>query len=131
MRDDLHLAESIISALGVGTAAFAGGLFMMDPKSIKALGLSERAAAALLMASVIAMLLAGASAGWFAGKYSRETKLPLGLAWAGAYLVPMVAWFTGLEVAWPASLAYACALAFAGSWAGLGVGLVLCWRLKR
>ncbi|NPV28354.1 MAG: hypothetical protein HPY58_01600 [Firmicutes bacterium] len=131
MCDDLHLAERTLSALLVGIAALAGGLFIMDPKGIKALGVNERAAAALLIASFIAMLLAGASAGWLAGRYSRETMLPLGLAWAGAYLVPMVAWFAGLEVAWPVSLAYACALAFAGSWAGLSLSLVLCRGLKR
>lgn len=66
MCDDLHLAERTLSALGVGHSG-PRRLFIMDPKGIKALGVNERAAAALLIASFIAMLLAGASAGWLAG----------------------------------------------------------------
>ncbi|MDN5365131.1 MAG: hypothetical protein PWP44_334 [Thermacetogenium sp.] len=123
MRNEPSLTERILPALLVGTAGFVSGIFLLDMQGIKALGLGDRAAAALIMGWAFLMLLAGTPAGWLAGKYS--VKLPFILAWAGAF-APMVAWFAGMEAAWPESLIYAWLLAFAGSWVGLGLGLVLC-----
>jgi len=56
----------------------------------------------------------------------RKTPVPqVWVAMVGVRLTPVMAWFAGLEPTWPACLAWAWALPFAGSWAGLGLAILL------
>lgn len=98
---------------------------MLSPSGLKGHFTNERQTAAALLALMAALFLAGFPAGWLGGKSFLKSPLPVWLAMAGAYLVPVAAWFAGLEPTWPVCLAWAWGLAFSGSRAGLAVGLPL------
>ncbi|KYH32031.1 hypothetical protein [Neomoorella mulderi] len=125
MYDKPTAIERLLNAVIAGSFSLGGGFFLVDFKAFKTLPLSERQLAALALAVVLSLVLAGAPAGWLARGFAWRTMLPFGLACAGAYLTPALAWFAGLEPAWPFCWPAAFALAFAGSWAGLGLGLLL------
>jgi hypothetical protein len=106
-----------------GLAAATGSLVVLFAGAGPLKALPDREGAALMMAAFAAMILSGAPAGWAAsGKGPGARTMAAG---AGAYLAPMAAWFAGLEPAWPACLAWAWALSFAGSWIGLGLAALL------
>lgn len=117
--------NKLFGTVAVGMTAFGGGLWFLSPLDIKNHFTDERQAAAVLLAVTAAFFFAGFPAGWWGEKSFPESPLPVWLAMAGSYLVPVTAWFAGLEPAWPACLAWAWGLAFAGSWVGLTVGLLL------
>lgn len=123
--------DNVSGALAVGTATFGGSLWLLSPSGFKAHFADERQAAAALFAFFISLILAGFPAGWLAGRSFSETPLPVWLAMAGAYFVPAVAWFAGLEPTWPACLAWAWALPFAGTWAGLCFAALFKCLLKK
>ncbi|WP_162490092.1 hypothetical protein [Neomoorella thermoacetica] len=104
---------------------FRRGLWLADLKAAASAAGGERQAAALLLAVMFSLFLAGFPAGWMAGGRFEETPLPMWLSMAGGWVAPVAAWFAGLEPAWPSCWPAAFALAFAGSWAGLGLGLLL------
>ncbi|MCL6448232.1 MAG: hypothetical protein K6U04_08785 [Armatimonadetes bacterium] len=120
--------NKLFGALAVGMTAFGGGLWFVSPSGFKGHFADERQAAAVLLALLVALFLAGFPAGWLGGKSFPESSLPFWAAMAGAYLVPVSAWFAGLEPTWPACLAWAWLLPFAGSWVGLAAGLLLLRR---
>lgn len=128
MRDMPSLSERLLCAGLAGLLSLGGGLFLMDFRALKSLPLGDRQWAALTMSLVLSFMLAGAPAGWVAGKFSRETMLPFGLACAGAYAVPVAVWFGGFGPGWPACWVWGWLLAFAGGWLGLGLGLLVWWR---
>lgn len=116
------------NALGmatVGMASFARGLWLANLKVAVTFASSERQAAALLLAVMLSLFLAGFPAGWVAGSRFEETPLPMWFYMAGACLAPVAAWFAGLEPEWPVCWLAAFALAFIGGWVGLGVGVWL------
>ncbi|MGI9953331.1 hypothetical protein V3F56_13295 [Moorellaceae bacterium AZ2] len=121
-------AHNALGATMAGMASFGEGLWLADLKAAAASAAGERQAAALLMAVVFFLFLAGFPAGWVAGNRFEETPLPTWLSMAGAWLAPVAAWCAGLEPVWPLCWLVAFALAFAGSWAGLGVGV---WLARR
>ncbi|MBC7324868.1 MAG: hypothetical protein H5T99_06100 [Moorella sp. (in: Bacteria)] len=117
--------NNLFGAVAVGMTAFGGGLWLVPLPAFKGRFTDERQAAAALLALMAALFLAGFPAGWLGGKSFPKSPLPVWAAMAGAYLVPVAAWFAGLEPAWPAYLAWAWGLSFAGSWAGLVAGFLL------
>lgn len=120
-----EIQDKLFGALAVGMTSFGGGLWYLSPSDLKDHFPDERRAAAALLVLIAAFFFAGFPAGWRGGKSFPESPLPVWLAMAGSYLVPVTAWFAGLEPAWPACLAWAWGLAFAGSWLGLSAGLFL------
>jgi len=115
----------VLGALLVGVTSISGALFLIDLRAVRHGAGSEREWAVLLLALMISLLLAGAPAGWAAGKEFERSPSFLWLAMAGAYLVPVVSWFVGAEPAWPASWLMALALVLVGSWAGYGLAFLL------
>lgn len=130
MRDAFELPQRLLGAAMAGSLALGGGLFMLDFKALRALPLGDRQLAALALAMVLSLVLAGAPAGWLAAGLSGRTMLPLGAACAGAYLAPVLAWFLGFSPPWPYCWVAALVLASAGSWAGLGVGVWLARKVR-
>lgn len=108
-----------------------GGLWLAGLKAVKADIGNERAAAAVLLGVLVSLFAAGFPTGWLAGERFEERPLPVWLSMGGAYLIPVVSWFAGLEPAWPAWWAVGLATAFVGSWVGLGLGLFLVRRRRR
>lgn len=124
--------NNLFGALSVGMTTFGGGLWLLPHSGIReAFAGDERRAAAALLAFFATQFLAGFPAGWLAGSQFRETPLPVWASMTGAYLVPALGWFAGLEPGWPACWAWAWGLALAGSWVGLGLGLVAAKRKGR
>jgi len=117
--------NNLSGALAVGMTTFGGGLWLIPLSAFKGHFQNERQAAAALLVLLIALFLAGFPAGWLGEKSFSYLPLPVWTSMAGAYLVPVAAWFAGLDPPWPACLAWAWALPFAGSWAGLGLALLL------
>ncbi|WP_027719104.1 hypothetical protein [Desulfovirgula thermocuniculi] len=129
-------AEAFFSGLSAGFACFGGGLWLvLDEHARQGLPLpdDERRAAALLLTLAASFLLAGFPAGVAAEEVARRVEAPaLVLApTLGGLLAPALAWFAGLEPAWPACWAWAWGLAFAGSWAGMAAGTMLAGRKRR
>lgn len=128
-------AEAFFSGLSAGFACFGGGLWLvLDEHARQRLPLpdDERRAAALLLTLAASFLLAGFPAGVAAEEMARRVEAPaLVLApTLGGLLAPALAWFAGLEPAWPANWTWAWGLAFLGSWTGLVLGLLLGKRKK-
>lgn len=121
----LRKGNQVLGALLVGMTSFSGALFLIDLRVVRHAAGSEREWAVLLLAVMSSLLLAGAPAGWLAGKKFEYSPSFLWLAMAGAYLVPVISWFVGLELAWPASWLTGLVLALAGGWAGYGLALLL------
>jgi|GEM_PF-3467202 len=117
--------NNLFGAVAVGMTSFGGGLWLVPLSGFKGHFANERQAAAAALAVIAALFLAGFPAGWLGGKSFPKSPLPVWLAMTGSYLVPVAAWFAGLEPSWPACLAWAWGLAFAGSWAGLVAGFLL------
>lgn len=118
-------ANNALGMVTVGMTSFGGGLWLANLKAVATAAGSERQAAALLLAVILSLFLAGFPAGWLAGSRFEETPFLMWLSMAGACLAPVVAWFAGLEPKWPVCWLAAFALAFVGSWVGLGVGVWL------
>lgn len=115
------------AACMTGIVGVAGSFVLLDLKSLKAVPLSERQLVALSLVVILSLVIAGAPAGWAAGKHFACTASRVWLAMAGAYLVPMLSWFAGLDVHWPMSWLTAAVLIFAGSWLGYGLSFLF-WR---
>lgn len=113
-----------------GFGCYAGSLILLlgSPNFREFLDrFGQREALALMLGVTAYLFTAGFPAGMVAEAEAEKRKSPTLLVAPtfGGMVLPMLAWFAGLEPRWPLCPLVAWVVAFAGSWTGLGIGLVL------